>query len=91
MDDERPSYSYSRDSIMDQSNRRTSSTFDFASGQDGSHSVHSQSQFRINDDPAFSLFSAEGDSADPKREDDTMISVGVPPYNINFDHNVSHR
>jgi serine/arginine repetitive matrix protein 2 len=86
MDDERPSYS--RDSIMDQSNRRTSSTFDFAFGQDGSHSVHSLSQFRINDDPALSLFSAEGDSGDPKSEDDTMISVGVSPSNINFDHNV---
>ena len=69
---------------MDQSNRRTSSTFESAFGQDGSHS----SQFRINDDPTFSLFSAEGDSADPKREDDTMISVGVFPSNMNFDHNV---
>jgi serine/arginine repetitive matrix protein 2 len=89
MDDERPSYS--RDSIMDQSNRRTSSIFDSAFGQDGSHSMHSLSQFRINDEPAFSLFNAEGDSADPKREDDTMISVGVSPFNINFDHNVRHR
>ena len=73
---------------MDQSNRRTSSTFDFALGQDGPHSTHSLSQFRINDAPAFSLFSAEGDSADPKREDDTMISVGVSPSDIKFDHNV---
>ena len=88
MDDERPSYS--GDSIMDQSNRRTSSTFDFALGQDGPHSTHSPSQFRINDAPAFSLFSAEGDSADPKREDDTMISVGVSPSDIKFDHNVWH-
>jgi hypothetical protein len=86
MDDERPSYS--RDSVMDQSNRRTSFTFDSAFGQDGSHSMHSLSQFRINDDPTFSLFSAEGDSADPKREDDTMISVGVFSSNINFDYNV---
>lgn len=70
MDDERPSYS--RDSIMDHSNRRTSSTFESAFSQDGSHSL---SQFRINDGPALSLFSAEGDSADPKREDDTMISM----------------
>jgi serine/arginine repetitive matrix protein 2 len=86
MDDERPSYS--TDPIMDQSNRRTSSTFESAFGQDGSHSMHSLSQFRINDDPALSLFSAEGDPADPMREDDTMISVGVFPFNINFDHNV---
>jgi hypothetical protein len=86
MDDEHPSYS--RDSIMDQSNRRISSTFESAFGQDGSHSMHSLSPFHINDDPAFSLFSAEGDSADPKREDDTMISVGVFPSNVNFDHNV---
>ena len=75
MDDERPSYS--RDSIMDPTDRRNPSTFDFAFGQDGSHS---QSQFRINDGPTFSLFSAEGDSADPKREDDTMISVGISPF-----------
>ncbi len=75
MDDERQSYS--RDSVMDQSNLRTSSTFDSAFGQDRSHLMHSLGQFRINDDPAFSLFSTEGDSADPKREDDTMISVGV--------------
>jgi len=73
---------------MDQSNRRTSFTFDSAFGQGGSHSMHSPSQFRINDDPAFSLFSAESDSADPKREDDTMISVGVSPFEINFDCNV---
>jgi serine/arginine repetitive matrix protein 2 len=86
MDDERPSYS--RDSIMDPSDRRTSSTFDFAFGQDGSHSTHFPNQFRINDGPGFPLFNAEGDSADPKREDDTMISVGVSPSNINFDHNV---
>jgi hypothetical protein len=83
MDDERRSYS--RDSIMDQSNRRTSTTFESVFGQDGSHSMHSPlGQFRIYDDPAFSLFSAEGDSADPKREDDTMISVGVLPHNFNL-------
>lgn len=80
MDDERPSYS--GDSIMDQN----SHTFDSAFDQNGSHSMHALSQFRINDDPAFSL--SEGESTDPKREDDTMISVGVSPSNINFDHNV---
>jgi hypothetical protein len=73
---------------MDQSNRRTSSTFESAFGQEGSHSMHSLSQFRLNDDLAFSLFSAEGDSTGSKREDDTMISVGVFPSDINFDHNV---
>ncbi len=82
MDDERQSYSI--DSIMDQSNRRASSTFDSAFSQDGSHSMHPLGQFRINDDPAFSLFSAEGDLADPKREDDTMISVGVLPSDPNL-------
>jgi serine/arginine repetitive matrix protein 2 len=83
MDDERPSYS--RDSIMDQSNRRTSTTSESVFGQDGSHSMHSPlGQFRIYDDPTFSLFSAEGDSADPKREDDTMISVGVLLHNLNM-------
>ena len=86
MDDEHPSYSI--DSIMDQSNRRTSSTFESAFGQDGSHPMHSLSPFRINDNPTFSLFSTEGDSTDPKREDDTMISVGVCHSDINFDHNV---
>jgi serine/arginine repetitive matrix protein 2 len=81
MDDERP---YSRDSIMDPTDRRTSSTFDFAFGQEGSHSMRFPNQFPIKDDTAFSLFSTEGDSTDPKREDDTMISVGVAPSNINF-------
>ena len=85
MDDERPSYS--RDSIIDQSNRRTSSTFDSAFGQDGSHSTHTLSQFRINDALAFSLFSAEVDSVDPKREDETMISVGISISDINLDYN----
>lgn len=69
MDDERPSYS--RDSIMDQNNH----TFDSAFSQNGSHPMHSLSQFRINDDLAFSL--SEGESTDPRREDDTMISVGL--------------
>ena len=83
MDDER--LSYSRDSIMDQSDRRTSTTSESVFGQDGSHSMHpSLDQFRIHDDPRFSLFSAEGDSADPKREDDTMISVGVLSHNLNL-------
>ena len=83
MDDERRSYS--RDSIMDQSNRRTSTTSESVFGQDGSNSMHSPlGQFRIYDDPTFSLFSAEGDSADPKREDDTMISVGVLLHNLNL-------
>jgi hypothetical protein len=84
MDYERPSYS--RDSIMDQNNH----TFDSAFGQNGSHSMHSISQFRVNDDSAFSVFSAEGESADPECEDDTMISVGVSPSNINFDR-MTHR
>jgi serine/arginine repetitive matrix protein 2 len=83
MDDERRSYS--RDSIMDQSNCRTSTTSESVFGQDGSHSMHSPlGQFRIYDDPTFSLFGAEGDSADPKREDDTMISVGVLLQNLNL-------
>jgi serine/arginine repetitive matrix protein 2 len=88
MDDER--LSYSRDSIMDQSDRRTSTTSESVFGQDGSHSMHpSLDQFRIYDDPRFSQFSAEGDSADPKREDDTMISVGVLSHNLNLIMNVS--
>ena len=82
MDDEPPSYS--RDSFIGPTDRRTSSTFDFAFGQDGSHSMHPQNQFRIKDDTMFSVFSSEGEPADPKREDDTMISVGIAPSNINF-------
>jgi len=71
MDDER---SYSRDSIMDQSNRNSSSESVF--GEGGSLPVHSPpGQFHIHDDRPFSLFSTEDDSSDPKREDDTMISV----------------
>ena len=73
MDDEQ---SYSRDSIMDQSNRRTSSESVF--GEGGSLPVHSPpGQFHIHDDRPFSLFSTGDDSSDPKREDDTMISVSV--------------
>lgn len=73
MDDEQ---SYSRDSIMDQSNRRTSSESVF--GEGGSLPVHSPpGQFHIHDNRPFSLFSTEDDSSDPKREDDTMISVSV--------------
>jgi serine/arginine repetitive matrix protein 2 len=53
-------------------------------GQDGSRSMHSLGQFRIYDDPTFSLFSAEGDSGDPRREDDTMISVSVLSHNLNL-------
>lgn len=71
MDDEQ---SYSRDSIMDQSNRKSSSESVF--GEGGSLPVYSPpGQFHIHDDRPFSLFSAEDDSSDPKREDDTMISV----------------
>ena len=73
IDDEQ---SYSRDSVMDQSNRRASSESVF--GEGGSLSAQSPpGQFRIHDERPFSLFSAEGDSSDPKHEDDTMISVSV--------------
>jgi hypothetical protein len=73
MDDEQ---SYSKDSVMDQSNRRASSESVF--GEGGSLSVQSPpGQFRIHDERPFSLFSAEDDSSDPKHEDDTMISVSV--------------
>jgi len=73
LDDEQ---SYTRDSVMDQSNRRNSSESVF--GEGGSLSVHSPpGQFHIHDKRPFSLFSAEDDSSDPKREDDTMISVSV--------------
>jgi serine/arginine repetitive matrix protein 2 len=83
MDDERQPYS--RDSTMDQSNRRMSTSSESVFGQDGSQSMHSPlGQFHIYDDPAFSLFNAEGDSVDPKREDDTMISVGVLPHSIDL-------
>ena len=76
--------SYSRDSIMDQSNRRASTT-ESVFGQDGSRSMHSPlGQFRIYDDPTFSLFSAEGDSGEVRREDDTMISVSVLFHNLNL-------
>lgn len=69
---------------MDQSNRRASTT-ESVFGQDGSRSMHSPlGQFRIYDDPTFSLFSAEGDSGELRREDDTMISVSVLFHNLNL-------
>ena len=79
MDDER---SYSRDSIIDQSNRRTSITPESVFGQGGSFPIHFPlGQFRINDDRPFSPFSIEGDT-DLEREDDTMISVRFLPRNL---------
>ena len=84
MDDEQ---SYSRDSIMDETNRRTSSESVF--GESGSLPVHSPpGQFHIHDDRPFSLFSAEDDSSDPKREDDTMISVSVRRPISLLDHDI---
>ena len=86
MDDERETYP--RDA-MDWSNHGTSTIPGSVFGQDGSHTVFSPlGQFSISDRP-FSLFSAEGDP-DPKREDDTMISVRVLRHN--FDSVImSHR
>lgn len=87
MDDE--CRSYSRDSIMDQSKRRSSSTPESVFGQDVSHPNRSPlDHFRINDGRPYSLFSVEGDSAHHKRDDDTMISVGVFPHKLDFDHNI---
>ena len=75
MDDEQ---SYSRDSIMDQSNRRTSITSESVFGQGSPSSTNAPlGQFRIDGDRPFSLFSTEGDGSDPKREDDTMITVSA--------------
>lgn len=77
MDDEQ---SYSRDSIMDQSNRRTSAstTSESLFGQGGPFSMNAPlGHFRIDGDRPFSLFSTEGDASDPKREDDTMITVSA--------------
>jgi serine/arginine repetitive matrix protein 2 len=75
MDDEQ---SYSRDSIMDQSNRRTSTTSESVFGQGGPSSMNAPlGLFRIDGDRPFSLFSTEGDASGPKREDDTMITVSA--------------
>jgi hypothetical protein len=72
MDDER---SYSRDSIMDHGN---STTPESVFGQGGSSSSRpSLGQFRFNDVRPFSLLSIDDDCCDPKREDDTMISVSA--------------
>jgi len=72
MDDEQ---SYSRDSIMDQ---RASTTSESVFGQGGSFSMNAPlSQFRIDNDRPFSLFSTEGDTSGPKGEDDTMITVSA--------------
>lgn len=82
MDDVRQSYS--RDSMMDQSNRRNSAA-ESVFGRGRSHvSRFPLDQFNMNDIRPFSLLSAEGDSFDPKLEDDTMISVSTSPYTPNL-------
>jgi serine/arginine repetitive matrix protein 2 len=78
--------SYSRDSIIDQS-KNNNSTSESVFGRKCSRITYPPlDQFSVNDIRPFSLLSVEGDSFDPKREDDTMISVGVFPHMPNFVH-----
>ena len=65
----------SRDSIIDQGNTGSSANSESVFGRVGSP----PDQLQMNDIRPFSLFSADGDSgsSDPKREDDTMISVSA--------------
>jgi serine/arginine repetitive matrix protein 2 len=70
----------SRDSIIDQGNTGSSANSESVFGRVGSLAAYtSPDQLQMNDIRPFSLFSADGDSgsSDPKREDDTMISVSV--------------
>jgi serine/arginine repetitive matrix protein 2 len=85
LDDE--SHSYSRDSIMDQSKSSHKLTSECVFGRDWSQVSHLPlDQFNMNDTRPFSLLSAESDSFDPKREDDTMITVSLFPHISNFAH-----
>ncbi|KAH9061200.1 hypothetical protein EDB87DRAFT_1682964 [Lactarius vividus] len=66
----------SRDSIIDQGNTGSSANSDSVFGRVGSLAAYSSpNQLQMNDIRPFSLISADGDSSDPKREDDTMISM----------------
>ena len=68
----------SRDSIIDQTGSTANSESVF--GRVGTLTAYaSPDRLQMNDIRPFSLFSSDGDSgtSDPKREDDTMISVSV--------------
>ncbi|KAI9438499.1 hypothetical protein H4582DRAFT_1948976 [Lactarius indigo] len=66
----------SRDSIVDQGNTGSSANSESVFGRVGSVAAYSSpNQLQMNDIRPFSLISADGDSSDPKREDDTMISM----------------
>ncbi|KAH9029382.1 hypothetical protein EDB84DRAFT_1439362 [Lactarius hengduanensis] len=66
----------SRDSIIDQGNTGSSANSDSVFGRVGSLAAYSSpNQLQMNDIRPFSLISADGDSSDPKGEDDTMISM----------------
>ncbi|KAF8269417.1 hypothetical protein EI94DRAFT_1725227 [Lactarius quietus] len=66
----------SRDSTIDQGNTGSSAKPETVFGRVGSLAASSSpGQLQMNDIRPFSLFSADGDSSDPKREDDTMISM----------------
>ena len=69
----------SRDSIIDQVNPGSSANSEPVFGRVGSLAASSPDQFQTNDIRPFSLLSADGDSSDPKCDDDndTMISVSV--------------
>ncbi|KAH8996246.1 hypothetical protein EDB92DRAFT_1842897 [Lactarius akahatsu] len=66
----------SRDSIINQGNTGSLANSDSVFGRVGSLAAYSSpNQLQMNDIRPFSLISADGDSSDPKREDDTMISM----------------
>jgi serine/arginine repetitive matrix protein 2 len=65
----------SRDSIIDQGNPGGSANPE--PGRVGSLAASSPGQLQTNNIRPFSLLSADGDSSDPKCDDDTMISVSV--------------
>ena len=64
-----------RDSIVDQGS--TANPESVLGRVESLADYSSPDQLRTNDSRPCSLFSADGDSSDPKREDDTMISVSV--------------
>jgi serine/arginine repetitive matrix protein 2 len=72
---EKERYWHFRDSIIDQA---SSANAESVFGRIGSPvTFSSPNQLQTNDTGPFSLYSADGDSPDPKREEDTMISVSA--------------
>ena len=78
-----------RDSIVDQGS--TANPESVLGRVESLAAYSSPDQPQVNDSRPFSLFSADGDSSDPKREDDTMISVSVSLQEVVLSITSLHR